>query len=69
MALITRLGNLNLRETFPFIVSATENTTVEHLVGKPKPSFVFINNDDNAFAKCFLDADVMCSSWHLANFL
>eukprot|EP01127_Copromyxa_protea_P000511 TRINITY_DN1042_c0_g2_i1.p1 TRINITY_DN1042_c0_g2~~TRINITY_DN1042_c0_g2_i1.p1 ORF type:complete len:861 (-),score=208.81 TRINITY_DN1042_c0_g2_i1:58-2640(-) len=50
-------GNLALRETFPFVVSPSEFSVVDHLVGKPKPAFVFINNNDYAFAKCFLDTD------------
>jgi len=48
---------LTLRDTFHFEVLAQKETTLKCLIGQPKPSFIFINHDDYAFAKCFLDPE------------
>jgi len=48
---------LTQREAFPLVVQNTESTVVQKLVGSKKPTFVFINNNDYAYAKCFLDSE------------
>lgn len=42
-------------ETYQFVIEPSEITHVDILVGKPQPSFIFINNGDHAFAKSILD--------------
>jgi hypothetical protein len=51
-----------LRQTLEFDVLPQKETVVFPLIGQREPSFVFLNFNDYAFAKCLLDPIVHYSS-------